>query len=214
MLPVTTSQLVGFGVAAFVLIAIPGPSVVFVVGRALAHGRGVALASVVGNTIGLAVILLLVAFGLGAVVTTSATVFLVVKLVGATYLIWLGVQAIRHRNDEVAVTDDTVSRGLSSRVAIRQGFVVGISNPKAFLIFAALLPPFVRPEAGQVTLQLLTLGLMAVVIGLLSDSVWAITAAGLRDWFAASPSRGAAMGWVGGGSLVALGAGLAATGNH
>ena len=94
---VSTEQLLGFGLAAFVLIAIPGPSVVFVVGRALAYGRGVALTTVLGNTLGLLVVLLLVAFGLGVVVQESIVVFTVLKLAGAAYLVWLGVQAVRHR---------------------------------------------------------------------------------------------------------------------
>jgi threonine/homoserine/homoserine lactone efflux protein len=94
---VSLEQLFGFGVTAFVLIVIPGPSVVFVVGRALAYGRGVALASVLGNSIGFLVILGLVAVGLGVVVQESVVAYTVVKLAGAAYLVYLGVQAARHR---------------------------------------------------------------------------------------------------------------------
>ncbi len=94
---ISGEQLLAFGLAAFILIAIPGPSVVFVIGRALSYGRGVALASVVGNSLGLLVIVVLVALGLGIVVQESVVVFTVLKFAGAAYLVWLGVQAIRQR---------------------------------------------------------------------------------------------------------------------
>ncbi|HEU4567751.1 MAG TPA: LysE family translocator [Marmoricola sp.] len=209
---VTTHQLLGFGVAAFVLIAIPGPSVLFVIGRAFAHGRSTALLSVLGNSLGLLVVLVLVSFGLGAVVAESATVFLVLKVAGAGYLIWLGVQAIRHRRAVDAGQIDTLPASLPRGRALRQGFVVGFSNPKAFMIFAALLPQFVHRAHGQVPLQMLLLGLLAFVIGLLSDSVWALAASQLRSWFTGSPRRGRALGAAGGMSMIGLGLGLLATG--
>lgn len=209
---VTAHQVVAFGIAAFVLIAIPGPSVLFVIGRALAHGRTTALLSVLGNSLGLLVVLVLVSLGLGAVVAESAAVFLAVKLVGAAYLVWLGIQAFRHRRgfDQVDTSDDDV--GLPWRVALRQGFVVGFSNPKAFMIFAALLPQFVDRGAGQVPAQMLLLGLLAFAIGLLSDSVWALAASQLRTWFTSSARRGRVLGAAGGVSMIGLGATLLATG--
>jgi threonine/homoserine/homoserine lactone efflux protein len=207
---VSTEQLLAFGVAALVLIAIPGPSVVFVIGRALAYGRGVALSTVLGNSLGLLVVLVLVAFGLGAVVQESVAVFTVLKLAGAAYLVFLGVQAIRHRRGMV-VEDDVPTAPLSRGRAVRQGFVVGVSNPKAFMIFAAVLPQFVD-RGHDVRAQMLLLGLLAFVIGLLSDSVWAVLASRLRSWFNASPERGEAMGAVGGVSMIGLGVGIALTG--
>src|ERR1700760_163213 len=123
---VSTEQLLAFGVTALILIAIPGPSVVFTVGRALAYGRSVALSTVLGNSLGLLVVLVLVAFGLGVVVRDSVAVFTVLKLAGAAYLVYLGVQAIRHRKG----IDVTVERDgpLPLSRAMRQGFVVGVSN--------------------------------------------------------------------------------------
>lgn len=212
---ITGDQLLTFGLAAFVLIAIPGPSVVFVIGRALAYGRGVALATVLGNTLGLLLVVVLVALGLGAVVQESIVVFTVLKLAGAAFLVWLGVQAIRHRSG--FVVRDAGEGGppsLSWATVVRQGFVVGVSNPKAFMIFGAVLPQFVVRESGHVPVQMLLLGLVAVVIGLASDSLWAVIASQLRTWFNASPRRGAAMGVVGGTSMIGLGVGLAVTGNH
>ena len=210
---ITVDQLLAFGLAAFILIAIPGPSVVFVIGRALAYGRGVALATVLGNSLGLLLVVVLVAVGLGVVVQESIVVFTVLKLVGAAYLVWLGVQAIRHRK---AFTVGDVGPGgapvLSRATVVRQGFVVGVSNPKAFMIIGAVLPQFVVRDSGQVQLQMLLLGLVAVVIGVLSDGSWAVVASQLRSWFSGSARRGEALGVVGGTSMIGLGVGLAVTG--
>jgi threonine/homoserine/homoserine lactone efflux protein len=211
---ITVDQLLAFGLAALILIAIPGPSVVFVIGRALSYGRGVALATVLGNSLGLLVVVVLVAFGLGIVVQESIAVFTVLKLVGAAYLVWLGIQAIRHRKAFNVGGAGPPGRVLSTRTAVRQGFVVGISNPKAFMIFAAVLPQFIDRGAGHVQTQMLLLGLVAFTIGLLSDSLWAVIASRLRSWFNASPRRGAALGAVGGTSMIGLGVGLAVTGHQ
>ncbi len=98
--------------------------------------------------------------------------------------------------------------------ALRQGYVVGVSNPKAFMLVGALLPQFVVPDAGHVPLQLLLLGLVAVVIGLLSDSLWAVVASRVRDWFTATPRRGEAIGVAGGVSMIGLGVTLAVSGRE
>jgi len=209
---ITLDQLLGFGVAALILIAIPGPSVVFVIGRALAYGRGVALASVAGNSLGLLTIVVLVALGLGVVVQESIVVFHVLKVVGAAYLVYLGVEAIRHRKDFLAPTPGA-GAAITWRRAIRQGYVVGVSNPKGYLILAAVLPQFVDRTAGHVQVQLLLLGLLAFGIGMVSDSTWALVASQLRSWFVRRPRRGEAMGAVGGVSMIGLGLGLAVTGD-
>lgn len=212
---ITVDQFLTFGLAAFILIAIPGPSVVFVIGRALAYGRGVALATVAGNSTGLLVIVVLVALGLGVIVQESIVVFAVLKFVGAAYLVWLGYQAIRHRKGFVVADDGTAGVPvLGWPRVVRQGFIVGVSNPKAFMIIGAVLPQFIDRGNGHIQVQMLLLGLIAVGIGVLSDSLWAIIASQLRTWFNASPRRGEAMGVVGGASMIGLGVGLAATGNH
>ena len=208
---VTMDQVLTFGLAAFILIVIPGPSVVFVIGRALAYGQGVALASVVGNSLGLFVVMGLVAFGLGAVVAESIVVFTVLKFAGAAYLVWLGVQALRHRRG-LHVEGGAPRLPVSSGRAMRQGFVVGVSNPKGFMIFAALLPQFVERSQGAVPMQMFVLGSVAVLLGLASDAMWATTASKLRDWFNASARRGRAIGTVGGVSMIGLGVGIAFTG--
>src|SRR5690606_1232424 len=137
--------MLAFFVTAVVIIVVPGPSVLFVVSRALAHGRSAALASVVGNAIGCVVVLVLVALGLGAVVQSSQLAFTVLAVVGALYLVWLGVQAIRHRDalDPGALAQAGETGPLSPVQAGRQGLVVGLTNPKVYVMFAALLPQFV-----------------------------------------------------------------------
>src|SRR6266702_2169702 len=161
-------RLLSFAVVSFVLIVIPGPSVLFVVGRALAHGRRTALATVIGNALGVYVVAGCVAFGVGTVVQDSAIVFNAVRLAGAAYLIWLGVKAIRARHSMAdALEQRTPPR--SDRRTVWEGFVVGVANPKVFILFAAVLPQFIDRSAGHVPLQMLVLSLVSVVIALLSD---------------------------------------------
>ena len=209
---ITLEQMLAFGVAALILIAIPGPSVVFTIGRALAYGRVVALLTVVGNSFGLLVIVALVALGLGVVVQESVEVFTVLKLLGAAYLVWLGVQALRHRHDFRVDRDPDVGPPVTAARAVRQGFVVGVTNPKAFMILGAVLPQFVDRAGGHVQMQMLLLGLLAFVIGLVSDSLWALIASQLRAWFARSRRRGEAVGAAGGMSMIGLGVSLVVAG--
>ncbi len=208
-------QLLGFGLAALIIIVIPGPSVVFVVGRAVSYGQRVALASVAGNTVGLFAVMALVCLGLGAIVAESIVVFTVIKLAGAAYLVWLGVQALRHRR-EMSFGDGGARTPLSTGKALRQGFVVGVSNPKGFMMFAALLPPFVdrSADATSVPLQMFVLGCVAVALGFVCDSTWALAAGRARDWFVASERRGSVLGAVGGTSMIGLGVGMALTGHR
>lgn len=184
----TVGQFIAFGVAAFILIAIPGPSVMFVIGRALAYGRRTALASVVGNALGMLTLAVLVALGIGQLVATSITVFTVVKLAGAAYLIWLGISAIRSRSSMSAVmTGGRFAEPRGVLRSAREGYLVGVGNPKGFIIFASVLPQFVDRSSGHVPVQMLLLGLLAAVVALLSDSVWAVLASGVRTWFARTP---------------------------
>lgn len=211
---ISLDQVLTFGLAALIIIVIPGPSVVFTIGRALAYGRGVALATVAGNTLGLVTIVALVALGLGVVVQESIIVFTVLKLAGAAYLVWLGYEAVRRRKEFLSGDGAAALAGtpMTWFRAVRQGYVVGASNPKGYMMLAAVLPQFVDRGEGHVQLQMLLLGLLATTIGLLSDSTWALIASQLRIWFNSSPRRGEAMGTVGGFSMIGLGVGLAVTG--
>ena len=207
---VTMDQVIGFGLVALVLIAIPGPSVVFTVGRALTYGRTVALLTVLGNSLGLLAALVLVSVGLGDLVATSDTAFEVLKIGGAAYLVWLGISALRHR--EPLEVHDELGPSLHGPTALRQGFVVGFTNPKGYVMFVALIPQFLDRSRGHVSLQMLLLGLIAFVIGFCSDSLWALMASQLRRWFNASPKRGRTLGTVGGMSMIGLGVAVAVGG--
>jgi len=210
---VSGSQLVSYGIVSAVLIAIPGPSVLFAVGRALARGRQTALATVIGNALGVYVVAVLVAVGLGAVVERSDALFQVVKYVGAAYLVYLGVQAIRHRRSLASAldADQGTPTGGALRAA-RQGFVVGIANPKALILFGAILPQFVDRQAGHVPGQMMILALLSLATALVSDSAWVLAASAFRRWFARSPRRLELVGGIGGLAIVAVGISVAATG--
>jgi threonine/homoserine/homoserine lactone efflux protein len=210
---VSGTHLIAFAAAAFVLIVIPGPSVLFVIGRALSLGRGPAIASVVGNGLGVYVVAVLVAFGLGSLVQGSDLAFVAVKIVGAAYLVWLGTQAIRHRRDLAAALGATAVP-MSHWRAVRQGFLVGFANPKALIIFGAVLPQFVDRTAGRVPEQMLLLSAVAFGIALISDTIWVLAASGVRGWFASNPRRLAAVGGAGGLAMIAVGVSVATTGRH
>jgi threonine/homoserine/homoserine lactone efflux protein len=208
---VSADRLLAFAAMSFLLIVVPGPSVLFVIGRALAQGRRAALTSVVGNTLGAYVIVVAVAFGVGALVARSALAFTVLKLAGAAYLVYLGVKAWRQRGSlPVDVNGDGPERG--SLRTLWEGFGVGVANPKTIVFFAAVLPQFVDPDQGHVVGQMLLLGLIFNCIALASDSVWGLGASVARDWFARSPRRLAAVGRVGGLSMIGLGVSVAMTG--
>jgi threonine/homoserine/homoserine lactone efflux protein len=208
---VPVSNLAAFAVAAFVLIAIPGPSVLFVISRGVVLGRRAALATVVGNAAGVYVQVGAVALGIGVVVERSAAVYTSVKLVGALYLVWLGVRTFQRRRLLAEALGKPVEPKSDRRI-LREGFVVGITNPKAAVFFAAILPQFADSTSGHVPLQMLVLGLVFVAIALVLDGAWAFAAATARDRFVASPRRLAAIGGTGGVVLVGLGVGLAVTG--
>jgi threonine/homoserine/homoserine lactone efflux protein len=210
---IPASHVLAFAAVVTVLIAIPGPSVLFTVSRALTVGRRAALLTVIGNELGLCVQVVAVAFGVGAVVQRSAQVITVVKLAGAVYLAFLGVQAIRHRR--------SMAEALAARItpvrplrAIRDGFVVGAANPKTIVFFVAGLPEFTTTAPGHlpVPAQMLILGALFPVIALVLDSAWAAIAGTARQWLVGSPRRLALIGGTGGLVMIGLGVSIAATG--
>ena len=208
---VPLKDILAFCGVAVILVAVPGPSVVFTISRALTSGRRTALLNVAGNTIGLVVQVVAAAFGLGAVIERSAAVFTGVKLAGAAYLVWLGVQAIRHRRS-LTETIAAEAGPLSPLRAVRDGVVVGATNPKTIAVFLVVMPQFVARDAGHVASQLLVLGLVFPLIALLLDSCWALAAGTARQWLSSSPRRLAAIGGAGGLVMIGLGVSLAATG--
>lgn len=207
---VNTESLLAFAAMSLVVIAIPGPSVLFVVGRALAHGRRTALATVLGNLLGCYILVLAVALGLGTLLQSSATVFTTVKLAGAVYLVYLGVQAFRHRD---RMRTDLTARKDERRGDLRtvlDGLLVGATNPKGLVFFAAVLPQFVNHDAGHIPLQMMLLGLIPAGIGLICDTLWGLGASAARTWLTGSERRLSMIGGAGGIALIGLGLTVAA----
>jgi threonine/homoserine/homoserine lactone efflux protein len=206
-----TSHLLAFTITSFVLIVLPGPSVLFTVSRALALGRLAGVASAAGNTVGVCLQVAAVAFGIGPLVERSVLIFTVIKLAGAAYLMFLGTQAIRHRRALSQTLGASIERKTKARMVL-DGIMVGGANPKIIVFFVAMLPQFVNRQAGHVPAQMLLLGAIFAVIALLSDSVWAMVAGTARAWFTRSPRRLAAIGGTGGLVMIGIGARLALTG--
>jgi threonine/homoserine/homoserine lactone efflux protein len=210
---VPTTHLLAFTLTAAVLIAIPGPSVLFVVSRSIALGRGAGVATVAGNTVGAFTQVIAVAFGIGPLVERSVALFTVLKLAGACYLMFLGVQAIRHRRSLAESLGAAIEQKSTARIMV-DGFTVGVTNPKVIVFFAAMLPQFVDRQSGDVPMQIIALGAIFAGIALISDSTWALAAGTVRGWLASSPRRLALLGGTGGLAMIAIGTRLALTGRQ
>jgi threonine/homoserine/homoserine lactone efflux protein len=210
---ISGGQLAGFALASLILIVVPGPGVLFVIGRALAHGRRTAVATALGHAAGNYVVAACVAVGLGALLQRSAEAFVVVKVAGALYLIWLGIHAIRRRKS-LAEAMAVAAPPREGWRAARDGAVVGITNPKAYILFGAILPQFVNRSAGHVPEQMLVLALVSVFIGAVSDCSWGFAASAVRTWFARSPRRIEMVGGAGGLAMIGVGVTVAVTGRH
>jgi threonine/homoserine/homoserine lactone efflux protein len=208
-----TTHLLAFTLTAFLLIAVPGPSVLFTVSRALALGRIAGVATVAGNTAGVCVQVIAVAFGIGALAERSILVFNLIKLGGAGYLIFLGIQAIRHRRRLAEALGTRLENKSIARI-VTDGFVVGLGNPKVIVFFAAVLPQFVDRGAGHVTAQLLVLGALFAGIALISNSAWAVAVGSARAWLGRSPRRLELIGGSGGLAMIGIGTALAVSGRR
>jgi len=204
-LPIPTSHLVAFSLASFAIIVVPGPSVLFTLARGIAWGRLVAVLTAVGNSLGILVLSALVAVGLGPVLAHSKLFTTVVEVAGGLYLLWLGADALRHRRAHAAsLTEREPTKPPVARV-VRQGFVVGGFNPKALIFFVAVFPHFVDRSSGNVTVQLLLLGVIFTLIAMLSDGTWAMIAGTARAWLAGSPRRLVVLRTIGGVVMLGLG---------
>jgi threonine/homoserine/homoserine lactone efflux protein len=171
-----------FAAACLAFLAIPGPSVFYVVTRSLVQGRRAGLTSMLGVQAGGLVHVVAAAFGVSALIASSAAAFTVVKYAGAAYLVFLGLRKLLGGEPE----EDVEPRGPASNARLfGHGVIVNVLNPKTALFFLAFLPQFVDPSAGPVAPQMLLLGTMLVCLGVLSDGTYALLAAGagnrLRD---------------------------------
>jgi threonine/homoserine/homoserine lactone efflux protein len=202
---VIPSRLVEYIIAAMIIILAPGPSVLFVIARAIAWGRKVAVVTVAGNVTGAFVLSSLVAFGLGPVLQRSDLAFAAVQWGGGLYLMYLGIDAIRKRR--VHAADMTNQGSIEPRVfqSIRDGFMVGVLNPKGLVFYAAVLPQFIDRDRGNVTSQLLFLGALFSILAFFSDGSWGLLAGTARAWLAGDASRLEKLRGTGGCVMVVLG---------
>ena len=164
-----------FAAASLLFLAIPGPSVFYIVTRSLAQGRRAGVTSMLGVQAGGLVHVVAAAVGVSAIIASSATAFTIVKYAGAAYLVFLGLRKLLARSDEPL---DLGISPASGRRLFWQGAVVNILNPKTALFFLAFLPQFVDPSAGAVAPQMLVLGTLLVGLGVVSDGTYALVAAG------------------------------------
>ncbi len=194
-----------YAIASIIIIIAPGPSVLFIIARAIAWGRMTAVFSVIGNVSGAFLLSVLVALGLGPILQHSTLAFSAVQWGGGAYLIYLGVDALRHRRIHAAdmqVKSGTAPNALRS---VRDGFWVGVLNPKTLVFFAAVLPQFIDRERGHVTFQLLLLGTLFGIMAMISDGSWGILAGTAREWLATDPQRLLRLRTTGGTVMIALG---------
>ena len=204
------SSLLLFVSAAVVLLAIPGPAVLYVTSRSIGQGRSAGLISALGITVGTMVHAVAAAVGLSALLMSSAIALSVVKYLGAGYLIYLGIQKLR-REEALAPSQDAPRTKLSRVFA--QGIIVNILNPKTALFFFAFLPQFVDASRGSVALQILFLGTLFAAMGMTSDSLWALFAGTVAQGLNRNARWNRTQRYVSGGMLISLGVATALTGS-
>jgi threonine/homoserine/homoserine lactone efflux protein len=197
-----------FAVASLALLVIPGPAVLYIVTRSVDEGRAAGLASVAGVHLGTAVHVSAAALGISALIASSATAFTVVKVVGAAYLIAIGIRrmAVRSRSDDAGRAPVPLRR------VVATGVLVNVLNPKTALFFLAFLPQFVNPAQGAVALQVLALGGLFIALGLVSDGTYALVGSAAGGWLRRRLLRTRGQRFVSGGVYVTLGAAAALTG--
>lgn len=192
-------------IAAMIIILAPGPSVLFVIARAIAWGRATAVLTVLGNVTGSFVLSSLVALGIGPILQKYHIAYVAVQWGGGLYLIHLGIDAIRKRAVHASDMTNQGPVGPTPLSSIRDGFWVGVLNPKAIVFFAAVLPQFVDIEGTTVTRQLLFLGLTFCVLAFISDGMWGLLAGTARKWLASSNHRLERLRGFGGSIMIILG---------
>lgn len=171
------NSLVSFAIASVALLVIPGPAVIYIVNRSVANGRSIGLASVLGLELGTFMHVLAATVGLSAILATSDSAFNIVKYLGASYLVLVGLRTISRQPQ----TMSTSASSMTKVQAFRQGFIINTLNPKIALFFLSFLPQFIDPDKSSNALQSLMLGAVFVACGFITDGVYALTASSLRE---------------------------------
>lgn len=204
------TQVALFLAAALVLAITPGPGLFYVAARTLAGGRGEGVASSFGTGLGGMVHVLAGSLGVSAVVLASAELFTALKLVGAAYLVWLGIRTFRAaRRDTLASSGGGAPTPAGSWRAFREGVFVEALNPKTAAFFLAFIPHFVEPAAGSVAMQFMALGFVSVALNTLADVAVAFAASSIREGAAARPTLIRRLREASGAAMMAIGVGLA-----
>ena len=196
-----------FLTAAIILAITPGPGILYVLTRSIKGGRSEGLFSTVGTSIGGLFHILVAAFGLSAILATSAIAFSIVKYVGAAYLIYLGIRTLMG-NDNIEISSSTYQT--NKRLALKQGIITEVLNPKTALFFLAFIPQFINPE-GNVALQFIFLGSIVVFLNSLADVIVAFLAGPFGKYLMENVKLRQRQRLFSGFSLIALGAYVAFT---
>ena len=199
------SRLPEYIVAAMVIILAPGPSVLFVIARAIAWGRATAVFTVAGNVTGAFSLSVFVALGLGPILERSEIAYIAVQWGGGLYLMYLGIEAIWKRSVHAADMANQGDVAPSIRRSVRDGFWVGALNPKGVVFFAAVLPQFIDRDRGSITAQLIFLGAVFAVLAFVSDGSWGVLAGTARNWLATDSKRLEKLRATGGAIMILLG---------
>jgi len=199
------SRLTEYLIATILIILAPGPSVLFTIARAISWGRVAAIATVIGNAVGMFLVSVLVALGIGPLLQRSEILYSGIQWAGGAYLIYLGYAAIAASKVDAADMQKTVGNKPSFFTSLRNGFWVGVLNPKSVVFFAAILPQFIDQEKNNVTAQLLLLGAIFALIALISDGSYGLLAGTIRQWLSGDVKRLIFMRLTGGVVMIALG---------
>ena len=171
------NSLISFAVASVALLVIPGPAVIYIVNRSVADGRQIGLAAVIGLELGTFMHVLAATVGLSAILATSENAFNVVKYLGASYLILIGLRTLTRKPEAIS----TSASSMTQSQAFRQGFIINMLNPKIALFFLSFLPQFIDPNISSNARQSLILGSVFVLCGFVIDGIYALTASSLRE---------------------------------
>jgi len=196
--------------AAVVLLIVPGPAVLYITARSIDQGRLAGVVSVLGIAVGTLVHLIAAAVGVSAILMRSALAFETLRYAGAVYLVWLGVMKFRSARSTTAVTN-TPKESLGQ--IFRKGIAVNILNPKTALFFFAFLPQFVNPGRPAAT-QILILGTIFLIMGVTSDSLYALAAGSAATWLRGRTDIARRSEYAAGTVYIALGAMTALTGRQ
>ncbi|WP_454877095.1 LysE family translocator [Pseudomonas farris] len=191
-----------FFMALAVVYLLPGPDMILLLQTGARQGKGAALATALGLGVARGCHVALAALGLAALFKTAPWTFDVVRLVGAAYLLWIGIQCLRATMLPSLNGTDATTEKPHWREAIQRGLLTNLLNPKALLFCSVLLPQFIEPHAGPVLIQFATLGVMLVGVGLLFDSAYALVGAALGRWLQRSPSAQRVQQWLFGSLLI------------